>query len=181
MLRINLAYASHTVDVAFYPWLPGVQLWVAGCIVGICLAINELPKFGGVKIMKKILFAAVALVAASALPASSQTINWGGNYGGTSGAGSTVSGFSFGGGGSMAQGSAATTGWANGSGSVVGGAIVVPPFGASAGIGTGTFSAGSGGQTAAQSQSGTGFFGSSSGSAYGSTSGGSSGSVQLRP
>ncbi|PWL19298.1 hypothetical protein DKP76_01680 [Falsochrobactrum shanghaiense] len=129
--------------------------------------------------MKKVLFAAVALIAASALPAASQTINWGGQYGGNSQAGSTTTGFGFAG--STAAGGAQTNGWANGSGSVVGGAIVVPPFGVSAGIGSGTFSAGANGQSQAMSQSGAGFLGTTSGEAYGSASGGSSGSIQLRP
>lgn len=134
-------------------------------------------KIGGVKIMKKILFAAVALVAASALPAAAQTISWGGNFGGNSQAGSATQGF----GGSNAAGSASTNGWATGSGGAVGGAINVPGFGASIGLAQGTFSSGAQGVSGASSTSGTGFLGSTMGESFGSSAGSSSGFVQLRP
>ncbi|MFC7065538.1 hypothetical protein [Brucella rhizosphaerae] len=118
----------------------------------------------------------------SALPAAAQTVNWNGSFGGASGAGSAVTGgFAFGAG-STAAGQAATTGWAEGKGTVVGLGGKIGHYGASAGIGSGYFTSGSGGQTAAMAQSGTGFLGgSSAGTAFGTTSGGSSGSISLRP
>ncbi|MFC0244961.1 hypothetical protein ACFOLL_06890 [Falsochrobactrum ovis] len=127
--------------------------------------------------MKKILFAAVALVAASALPAAAQTINWGGSFAGNSQAGSTTTGF----GGSNAAGSAATNGWATGTGNVAGGAINIPGFGVSAGLAQGSFSSGIQGVSGANATSGTGFLGSTMAESFGSSVGSSAGSVQLRP
>gem|GEM_PF-1056082 len=70
--------------------------------------------------MKKIIIASIALLAAGALPAAAQTVNWNGSFGGASGAGSAVTGgFAFGAG-STAAGQAATTGWAEGKGTVLG-------------------------------------------------------------
>lgn len=135
--------------------------------------------------MKKIIISSIALLAAGALPAAAQTVNWNGSFGGASGAGSAVTGgFAFGAG-STAAGQAATTGWAEGKGTVVGigGGIgsKMGHYGGSGGIGSGYFTSGSGGQSAAMAQSGTGFLGgSSAGSAFGTTSGGSSGSINLR-
>ncbi|KYB46284.1 hypothetical protein AB664_22155 [Brucella anthropi] len=69
-------------------------------------------------IVKKIIIASIALLAAGALPAAAQTVNWNGSFGGASGAGSAVTGgFAFGAG-STAAGQAATTGWAEGKGTV---------------------------------------------------------------
>ena len=130
--------------------------------------------------MKRILaFSAVAALAlAGALPATAQTIEWGGGFAGQTMGNSAVSGGGFLGAGSSAQGYGTTNGWATTTG--IGGGVVVPGFGI--GASGSLYSSGITGQSGAVANSGTGFLGgSSAASATGGAMGSASGFVSINP
>ncbi|KAB0536648.1 hypothetical protein KHQ08_15745 [Pseudochrobactrum algeriensis] len=130
--------------------------------------------------MKRLLaFAAVsALALAGALPASAQTVEWGGGFAGQTMGNSAVSGGGFLGAGSTAQGYGTTNGWATTTG--IGGGVVVPGFGI--GASGSLYSSGISGQSGAVANSSTGFLGgSSAASATGGAMGSASGFVSINP
>ncbi|HWD11856.1 hypothetical protein P8H26_17040 [Pseudochrobactrum sp. sp1633] len=130
--------------------------------------------------MKRILaFSAVAALAlAGALPATAQTVEWGGGFAGQTMGTSGVSGGGIFGAGSSAQGYGTTNGWATTTG--IGGGVVVPGFGI--GASGSLYSSGISGQSGAVANSGTGFLGgTSAASATGGAMGSASGFVSINP
>lgn len=130
--------------------------------------------------MKRVFaFSAIAVLAlAGALPASAQTVEWGGGFVGQSMGSSAVSGGTPFGAGSNAVGYGATNGWATTTG--IGGGVVVPGFGI--GASGSLYSSGVSGQSGALANSNTGFLGGSlSASATGGAMGSSSGFVSINP
>lgn len=122
--------------------------------------------------------AAFALALAGALPASAQTVEWGGGFVGQSFGNSAVNGGGLFGSSSGAQGYGTTTGWATTSG--LGGGIVVP--GAAIGASASLYSSGISGTSSALANSSTGGFGgASSAGATGGAMGSASGFVSFHP
>lgn len=128
---------------------------------------------------KRLAFAAIAALSlAGALPASAQSVEWGGGFAGQTFGNSAVSGGSLFGANSTAQGFGQTTGWATTTG--LGGGIVVP--GGGIGASGSLYSSGIAGQSGSLANSSTGFLGgTSAAAATGGAMGSASGFVSIKP